>query len=215
MSRRDCAPCGEGSRSRLRDRSSWSGFGGPADSRMVRTQFCSRQPGFAAASVWVAGREGGEIVFAEDMSRRQGHRLHIQRPVQGVDVAGQALAGRFRRERSGIHRFFRPRCAARGSRAAQSPRPEHGWIRAERDSAPASGLPAESARPRRKDATWPRACTPASVRPEPCGSTRSPVTLSMASDNSSLDGRLIGLDLPAAKSRRHRPEPASSSGCVP
>ena len=50
-------------------------------------------------------------------------------------------------------------------------------------------------------ATWPRACTPASVRPAPCTSVFSPDSASIAVRQHALHGELIGLDLPAAERR--------------
>ena len=52
-----------------------------------------------------------------------------------------------------------------------------------------------------KVATWPRACTPASVRPEPWGKTFSPVTRSMAEASVPWIVAAPGLDLPSGELR--------------
>ncbi len=62
-----------------------------------------------------------------------------------------------------------PRAA--GACSADSTRMEGGEERLSARSRLAGGMGAA----RRKLATWPRAWTPASVRPEPCGRTSSPV----------------------------------------
>ena len=115
--------------------------------------------------------------------------------------SGPGKADRCRRDTSGSDKSWPGPTCGREIRPAPRPPQAPGSAAGKTSFKATTRFPAGMGDWVVKVATWPRACTPASVRPEPWGRTFSPGHPSNGRGQCALDRGRLGLDLPSKELR--------------